>query len=107
MKRGGCSFDEKLRNIPTFAPSEKSLKLVVVVSYEDEPGLPPGFLIRPLLETSQLMASGLPRRNPVPMVMVGGGEGTYGVLRRAVGVGVKRRYSVQAQGIPISNLVIL
>ncbi len=107
MKRGGCSFDEKLRNIPTFAPSERSLKLVVVVSYEDEPGLPPGFLIRPLLERDQLMASGLPRRNPVPMVLVGGGEKTYDVFRRAVGVGVKRRYSVQAQGIPISNLVIL
>lgn len=107
MKRGGCSFDEKLRNIPTFAPSERSLKLIVVVSYEDEPGLPPGFLIRPLLERDQLMASGLPRRHPIPMVMVGGGEKTYEVFRRAVGLGVKRRYSVQAQGIPISNLVIL
>lgn len=107
MKRGGCSFDEKLRNIPTFAPSETSLKLVVIVSYEDEPGLPPGFLIRPLLERDQQMASGLPRRNPIPMIMVGGGEVTYEVFRRAVGVGIKRRYSVQAHGIPISNLVIL
>lgn len=107
MKRGGCSFDEKLRNIPTFAPSATSLKLVIVVSYEDEPGLSPGVLIRPLLETNQQMASGLPRRNPIPMVMVGGGEETYEIFRRAVGVGVKRRYSVQAQGVPISNLVML
>lgn len=107
MKRGGCSFDEKLRNIPTFAPSAKSLKLVVIVSYEDEPGLPPGYLIRPLLETIQQMTSGLPRRNPIPMAMVGGGEGTFEIFQRAVGVGIKRRYSVQAQGIPISNLIIL
>lgn len=107
LKRGGCSFDEKLRNIPTFAPSKTSLKLVIVVSYEDEPGLPPGFLIRPLLEQKQSTSSGLPRHNPIPMVMVAGGEETYGVFERAIGVGIKRRYSVQAQGVPISNLVML
>ena len=107
IKRGGCSFDEKLRNIPTFAPSKSSLQLVIVVSYEDEPGLPPGWLIRPLLESPQTTASGLPRHNPIAMIMVGGGDKTYGIFERAVGVGIKRRYSVQAQGIPISNLVIL
>ena len=41
------------------------------------------------------------------MVMVGGGEVVYDVFRRAVRVGVKRRYSVQAQGVPISNLIII
>ncbi len=107
IKRGGCSFDDKLRNIPIFAPSKKALKLVVVVSYEDEPGLPSGWLIRPLLESLQETNSGLARHHPIAMVMVGGGGATYGVLERAVGVGVKRRYSVQAQGIPISNLVML
>ncbi|KAL6714187.1 hypothetical protein ACLMJK_008682 [Lecanora helva] len=107
LKRGHCSFDEKLRNIPTFSPSSSphSLKLVIVVSFEDDG--PEGMLIRPLLEVPQTTASGLPRHWPVPMVMVGGGEETWGVLKRAVGVGVKRRYSVQAQGVPISNLVIL
>ena len=107
MKRGECSFDKKLQNIPTFAPSKNSLKLVVIVSYDDEPGLPSGWLIRPLLETPQVTSSGLPRHNPIPMVMVGGGEKTYDVFKRAVGVGVKRRYSMQAQGIPISNLIML
>ena len=107
LKRGDCSFDEKLRNIPTFAPSKTSLQLVVVVSYDDEPGLPSGWLIRPLLESLQTTASGLPRHNGIAMVMVGGGERTYEVFERAVGVGVKRRYSVKAQGIPISNLVML
>lgn len=107
VKRGDCSFDEKLRNIPTFAPSKDSLQLVVVVSYEDEPGLPSGWLIRPLLESPQTTASGLPRHHPIAMIMVGGGDRTYGIFERAVGLGIKRRYSVQAQGIPISNLVIL
>ena len=107
IKRGGCSFDEKLRNIPTFAPSKRSLQLVIVVSYEDEPGLPSGWLIRPLLESQQTTASGLPRHNPISMVMVGGGDETYRIFERAVGLGIKRRYSVQAQGIPINNLVIL
>ncbi len=107
IKRGDCSFDEKLRNIPTFAPSKNSLQLVILVSYEDEPGLPPGWLIRPLLESLQTTASGLPRHNSIAMIMVGGGEGTFGIFERAVGVGIKRRYSVQAQGVPISNLVIL
>ena len=107
IKRGDCSFDEKLRNIPTFAPSKNSLRLVIVVSYEDEPGLPSGWLIRPLLESLQTTVSGLPRHNPIAMVMVGGGDRTYEIFERAVGLGIKRRYSVQAQGIPISNLVIL
>ena len=107
MKRGGCSFDEKLRNVPTFIPSKGSLKLVIVVSYEDEPGLPLGHLIRPLLENTQITSSGLPRHNPIPMIMVAGGENMYRVFERAVGLGIKRRYSVQAQGIPISNLVML
>ena len=107
MKRGGCSFDKKLQNIPTFAPSPASLKLVVIVSYDDEPGVPSGWLIRPLLDKPQMTSSGLPRHNPIPMVMVGGGEKTHEVFQRAVGVGVKRRYSMQAQGVPISNLIIL
>ena len=107
IKRGTCSFDQKLQNIPTFIPSKSSLKIVVIVSYEDEPGLPPGHLIRPLLETAQSTSSGLLRHNPIPMVMVAGGEKTYEIFERAVGLGIKRRYSVQAQGIPISNLIIL
>lgn len=107
VKRGGCSFDDKLRNIPSFAPSRASLQLVVVVSYEDEAGLPSGWLIRPLLESVQGTASGLPRHHPIAMVMVGGGDESWAIFQRAVGLGVKRRYSVQAQGVPISNLVIL
>ena len=108
VKRGSCSFTQKLRNIPSFAPSKKSLQLLIVVSYDDEEdGLPPGWLIRPLLESVQVTLSGLPRHHPIPMVMVGGGDSMYDMFRRAVGVGIKRRYSVQAQGVPISNFIII
>ena len=118
MKRGGCSFSQKLQNIPTFAPSKSSLQLVVIVSYEEEAeeegeevqaadGVPLSLLVRPLLESAQLTSSGLPRRNQIPMVMVTGGEETYEMMGRAVAMSVKRRYEIRAQGVPISNLIIL
>ena len=106
IMRGGCSFSEKLRNIPTFVPSPTSLQLVVVVSHDEEK-LPPGYLIRPWLETAQYTATGLPRHNPIPMVMVGGGKQTYETFRHAIGLGIKRRYTIQAQGVPISNVIII
>lgn len=108
LRRGGCFFSQKLKNIPTYAPSKTSLQMVVVVSYEqdDEKGLPAGWLTRPLLEGMQMTPKGLPRRNPIVMVLVGGGEETIGNFRRAVGVGVRRRYVVQAQGVVVSNLII-
>lgn len=109
MMRGGCSFTQKLQNIPTFVPSKTSLQLVVVVSNEEseEAGLPAGYLIRPWLETVQTTPSGLPRHNPIPMVMVGGGKETWDMFKKATGLGIKRKYSMQAQGVPISNVVIL
>lgn len=109
MKRGGCSFLQKLENIPSFAPTRTSLQLVIVVSFEEAEaeGESESSLIRPLLDTVQVTSSGLPRHHPVPLVMVGGGEKVYDIFRRTVGVGIKRRYSVHAQGVPISNLIIL
>ena len=35
MKRGGCTFSQKLQNIPAFAPSPHSLHMVIVVSYPE------------------------------------------------------------------------
>ena len=110
VRRGACSFTQKLQNIPTFVPSSTSLQLVVIVSSDEDDeasGVPPGYLIRPFLDAAQMTSSGLPRHNPIAMIMVAGGEITYDILKRAKGVGVKRRYSVLAQGVPISNLVIL
>ncbi|KAL9594590.1 MAG: hypothetical protein Q9219_006950 [cf. Caloplaca sp. 3 TL-2023] len=110
IRRGGCSFGQKLQSIPSVPPSKASLQLVILVSDDGDDAdgeVPPGWLIRPLLEAHQLTSTGLPRHRPIPMVMVGGGEKTYDLFRRAVGVGIKRRYSVYAQGIPISNLIII
>lgn len=108
VMRGGCSFTQKLQNIPIHLPSESSLQLVIVVSEEEEdPNLPRGYLIRPWLETAQHSASGLPRHNPIPMVMVGGGKQTYDLFKGALGLGVKRRYTMQARGVPISNLIVI
>lgn len=110
IKRGGCAFSTKLANVPAFAPSPTAIQLVVIVSYEPPPyeGMSEEeWLIRPLLEEQQKTGAGLVRRNPLPMVMVGGGERTYEALRRAGGVGVKRRYTMEAQGVRITNLIII
>ncbi|RAL61006.1 hypothetical protein DID88_010102 [Monilinia fructigena] len=32
MKRGGCTFSEKLSNIPSYTPTSKGLKLVIMVT---------------------------------------------------------------------------
>lgn len=134
IKRGGCTFSQKLRNIAAFRPSRSSLKMVLVVSYDDEvpsshadsehrrpfdeheDSIPPGplaahraepYLIRPHLDESQMTASGIPRNNPVSMVMVGGGDETYTLLQAATGIGIKRRYSMRSRGVPITNLYII
>jgi len=117
IKRGNCSFSQKLSNIPTVRP-KIAFQLVIIVDYESvnqqatsnvfEIGSQPGdFLTRPLLDEPQTTRSGLARQTLVPMVMVGGGEQTYQALRRAKGIGIKRRYSVTSQGIPVTNLMII
>lgn len=121
VKRGGCTFSQKLRNIPAYPPSRKALKLVIVVSYEEEmhiqsqqhlgPGLAAmlaePYLARPQLDETQVTTGGIPRRHLLSMVMAGGGEETYELLRQANGVGLKRRYSMRSQGVPISNLFVV
>ncbi|CDM29166.1 Glycoside hydrolase, family 47 [Penicillium roqueforti FM164] len=130
IKRGGCTFSEKLRNIPAYRPTRSALKLIVVVSYDDIP--PRSFreqkkeptnqsgsrsalaavraestLVRPHLDEAQMTASGIPRNYLISMVMVGGGDETYELLRHASGIGVKRRYSMRSRGVPITNLHIV
>ena len=146
LRRGVCSFSQKMQNIPAYPPSRSGLQLVVVVSseldddrperswYDDEDegedGIPPDrkrraqsrgqgkkqdgeggrsreeVLIRPLLDMTQMTPKGLPRRNPIPMVMIGGGEETMEMFRGAVGVGIKRRWRVRARGVEVGNLII-
>lgn len=130
VRRGGCSFSHKLRNIAAYPPSRSALKLVIVVSEDDYLGgqdataTGPGgsgtplsrslaalraepYLVRPFLDEVQMTTGGIPRRHLISMVMVGGGQETYELLRQATGVGIKRRYTVHSQGVPISNLYII
>ena len=113
MRRGGCSFSEKLANIPAHAPGPRSLQMVVVVSddfeVDEKTGqkrqLVPGE-VRPLLDQVQHTPGGMPRRMPISMVMVHGGEEAYRVLSGAASVGMRRRYMVESQGKPIKNVVL-
>ena len=123
VKRGGCSFSQKLRNIAAYPPSRSSLKLVIVVSYEhdddddydydyDQPSALAAlrrepYLVRPELEQTQMTFGGIPRRHLISMVMVGGGKETYELLQQASSVGLKRRYGILSQGIPINNMYIV
>ncbi|KAK4039326.1 glycosyl hydrolase family 47-domain-containing protein [Parachaetomium inaequale] len=106
VRRGGCSFSAKLANIPAYAPSPRALQLVVVVSDEEEGEDLGGGLVRPLLDEVQRTPGGIQRRNPIAMVMVGGGEVAYQRLRMASRVGVMRRYFIESQGVRVRNIIV-
>ncbi|KAH8906132.1 glycoside hydrolase family 47 protein [Coniochaeta sp. PMI_546] len=116
IRRGGCSFGEKLANIPAFVPDFRSLQLVVIVSDEEEIGPDykgytevaggRGHIVRPLLEEPQRTPKGVLRRNPIAMVMVGGGDLAYHQLAMADQVGITRRYYVESQGVRVRNLIV-
>ncbi|ORY55442.1 glycoside hydrolase family 47 protein [Pseudomassariella vexata] len=108
MRRGGCSFSEKLSTIPSFAPHRSALKLVIVVSNENDDPETWGFnVIRPLLDEVQKTPSGIQRRHPIAMLMVGGGDEAYEALKSTQSLGLRRRYHVESQGLTVSNLVVL
>ncbi|TPX08425.1 uncharacterized protein E0L32_010155 [Thyridium curvatum] len=113
VRRGGCSFGEKLANIPPATPKPGSLQLVVVVSDDDNEGGQAGReggggeqLIRPLLDDVQRTPGGLVRRHPIAMVMVGGGEAAYAEMAGAARLGISRRHYVESQGLRVRNLII-
>jgi hypothetical protein len=112
LKRGGCSFSTKLANIPAFAPGPKSLQLVVVVSYEepmdkDANVLMKDVMTRPLLDQVQYTPGGLIRHHQISMVMVSGGEKTLEQFKHASSIGLRRRYHIETQQIPITNLIVV
>ncbi|CBF82584.1 uncharacterized protein ANIA_11163 [Aspergillus nidulans FGSC A4] len=89
IKRRGCTFSQKLRNIAAHPPSKNALKLVIVVSYDEEEHidgqnlglgyaarLAEPYLVRPQLDERQVTAGGIPRRHLLSMVLVGGGDET-------------------------------
>ncbi|KAI9811552.1 MAG: alpha mannosidase-like protein [Thelocarpon impressellum] len=104
LQRGGCSFSRKLASIPSFAPSRRSVRLVVVVSFEARDG---EVEIRPLLDEVQRTPGGLARREPLPMVLVGGGARTWRLLGGARAVGVRRQWVVRSQGTVVGNLIVV
>ncbi|KAI1378691.1 glycoside hydrolase family 47 protein [Hypoxylon crocopeplum] len=113
MRRGGCSFSEKLANIPSFAPNRNALQLVIVVS-DDKEGADEdeedtwGFnFIRPLLDEPQKTPAGILRHHPISMLMTGGGREAYEALKTTRSLGLRRRYHVESQGLKIINLVVL
>jgi hypothetical protein len=88
IKRGGCSFSEKLANIPSFVPKSssgssssnspdtKGLQLILVLNDlpdSDDPDDLHHALIRPHLDLPQLTPAGFPRRYPLAMLLVDGG----------------------------------
>ncbi|KAH7347055.1 glycosyl hydrolase family 47-domain-containing protein [Pyrenochaeta sp. MPI-SDFR-AT-0127] len=123
IPRGDCSFSSKLRNIPAFPPDSASLQLVIIVSFPvheqpsdvadqdttqfDHQPQASSPLVQPLLEDAQYTPSGLPRPNPIPLIMASGGEGTMQLLKRANGLGIRRRYYFRSQGVKIGNLIVL
>lgn len=123
VRRGGCSFSQKLQNIPSFANSAKSLKYVIIVSSpedddetsedsESEPdqGVPakmPGHLTQPLLDVEQLTPSGLLRWNRIPVALVNGGDEMWNRLKSAKSIGMRRKYWAESHGMLITNLIIV
>jgi Glycosyl hydrolase family 47 len=107
IKRGGCTFSSKLANIPSFTPSARGFRFLIIVSTkenEDEEG---SKLVRPLLDEPQYTPSGLLRHHQISMALVSGGDDVYGLLKTARSLGIRRRYHVESQGIPISNLIVV
>ncbi|RFU32731.1 hypothetical protein B7463_g3596, partial [Scytalidium lignicola] len=134
MKRGGCTFNEKLANIPSFTPSAKGLKLVVIVSdnedgdgngngYENEDGVGGDAshgssddtsgagtefkLVRPLLDKPQVTPSGLLRHHQISMVMIGGGDKALDALKQTRSMGLRRRYHIESQEMVVGNIIVV
>ncbi|KAH8592124.1 glycoside hydrolase family 47 protein [Bisporella sp. PMI_857] len=121
MKRGGCTFSDKLANIPSFSPSYRGLKMVIMVSddqddelWEEGEELPfsaggrgGSKLIRPLLDRAQVTPSGLLRHNQISMVMVGGGEKVIELFKKSKSIGIRRRYHIQSQGLVVGNIIVV
>ncbi|CAK7271854.1 hypothetical protein SEPCBS119000_004820 [Sporothrix epigloea] len=118
LRRGGCSFSEKLANVPSFAAGARRLQLVVVVSDDNDVRAggsghgPMTFhddaedFIRPLLDEMQRTPGGLVRWQPLSMIMVGGGEKAYQQIAAARQLGMTRRYTVVSHGVRIRNIII-
>jgi hypothetical protein len=107
IRRGGCSFSEKLERIPSFPASPHTLQLVIVIDEGDDSGEGPDEIVRPLLTTAQVTPRGMGRLNGVPLVLMRGAKGDYERFGEAKGVGMRRKYVVESQGMLIENAIVL
>jgi hypothetical protein len=110
MRRGGCSFSEKLDNIPNFPVKRTALQLVIVLDEpptEDEDEGEREETPRPLLDTEQLTPKGMKRLHGVPMVLMRAASGDYDLFRNASGVGMRRKYRVRSQGLLVENAIVI
>jgi len=90
------------RNAPK--PSTKS-KNAKTKSSTNRPKI--STLVQPFLDETQFTPSGLTRLNPIPLMMVSGGDETMELLRQAKSVGIRRKYYFLSQGVRIGNLIVL
>ncbi|TID27632.1 glycoside hydrolase family 47 protein [Venturia nashicola] len=125
IKRGGCSFSTKMKNIPSFAPSPRALQMVVIVSFPEQDDVDAQVqqerlnraefvqsssaepLIQPMLDQDQTTPGGIPRPHPIPAVMLSGGHATIRYFEKAKGVGFRRRFWFESQGVRIGNLIVV
>lgn len=107
MRRGGCSFSDKLANIPSFSPSPTALQLVIVVDEGSEDENEEDDFVRPLLAEPQLTPHGVKRFNGVPMVLMHANKGDYRKFSQARAVGMRRSYWVESQGLLVENAIVL
>lgn len=109
MRRGGCSFSQKLDNIPSFAPSASALQLVLIIDERDEHVLNPMEPVtpRPMLSSEQVTPNGVRRPHGVPMVLLNAAVGDYDLFDNAAAVGMRRKYKVKSQGLIIENASVL
>ncbi|KAH7219265.1 glycosyl hydrolase family 47-domain-containing protein [Fusarium oxysporum] len=107
IRRGGCSFSEKLERIPSFPASPHTLQLVIVIDEGDDSEEGPDEIVRPLLTTAQVTPRGMGRLNGVPLVLMRGAKGDYERFGEAKGVGMRRKYVVESQGMLIENAIVL
>ncbi|KAF5018026.1 hypothetical protein F66182_10013 [Fusarium sp. NRRL 66182] len=107
IRRGGCSFSEKLERIPSFPMAPRALQLVIVVDEGSTDDEGPDDIVRPLLTVAQLTPKGMERLNGVPMVLMHGAKGDYERFGKAKGVGMRRKYVAESQGMLIENAIVL
>ncbi|KAH7155590.1 glycosyl hydrolase family 47-domain-containing protein [Dactylonectria estremocensis] len=107
LRRGGCSFSQKLERIPAFSSNPNSLQLVIVIDDGPDGEEDEDDMVRPLLAEAQLMPSGMKRFNGLPLVLMRANKGDYARFGEAKGVGMRRRYRVESQGLVIENAIVL